>query len=546
MGLWMQCPKCGREYEGSTCPWCTGPEILVNSDDYIKRRKAYEEKQAAKESASSNRAAETAEKRPDEVLKSLANEGRRRIKERAQKSSNSDEGKKQDGRKKTSTCRKALLCLLLVAAAAAAFGIYKLSQRKNYVLYMSYNDRIYNVAGLESQLVCEISDAVFEADNDTFYMPHFPENIKTSTVIQQMASAGGKYFCSVTYDSEASAYTVYLWNNRGYIRISEDEKEKEIKYVSEEGSVVYTAADVVNTEGAVGGVELMAYEAEKGSSVFEEGVLTLVDSDFKSMTVYEDKDTLVILDNEGNLYTYCYGKERVRKLVARDVDRVYVMSEDAADVYVEGSQDIVRHDDADGFIYSAAGSSYYHELSGKHGEDVALGQSGSAVTAYIYQENEDVYRISSGTAEYAKIQKNGVPQYKTAGFIGTFDDWSYIPSEKLLLLVNGEGELSGVEQGKPKTVAVGVESGSLSVVENTRAAITYVRDGVRYYRESISASEVVMAGEGSASVSDGAIYYKNRLYFYNADKKLYSCTVKGKDLNQVGEVNRVWLGTEYK
>ena len=42
----MLCTKCGQEYEGSQCPRCDGPVILVNNSDYLARRKAYEEKQA--------------------------------------------------------------------------------------------------------------------------------------------------------------------------------------------------------------------------------------------------------------------------------------------------------------------------------------------------------------------------------------------------------------------------------------------------------------------------------------------------------------------
>ena len=42
----MVCPKCGREYEGTKCPNCDGLDIIVNQDDYLKRRREYEEKQA--------------------------------------------------------------------------------------------------------------------------------------------------------------------------------------------------------------------------------------------------------------------------------------------------------------------------------------------------------------------------------------------------------------------------------------------------------------------------------------------------------------------
>ena len=48
----MKCPKCGQEYEGSACPNCEpGPEIIVNNADYLRRKEAYEKKQAEKETS---------------------------------------------------------------------------------------------------------------------------------------------------------------------------------------------------------------------------------------------------------------------------------------------------------------------------------------------------------------------------------------------------------------------------------------------------------------------------------------------------------------
>ena len=61
----MICPKCGQEYEGDKCPRCNGPEVIVNNADYLKRKRAYEEKQAGKGSASSDK--ETSENNTADV-----------------------------------------------------------------------------------------------------------------------------------------------------------------------------------------------------------------------------------------------------------------------------------------------------------------------------------------------------------------------------------------------------------------------------------------------------------------------------------------------
>ena len=62
----MLCTKCGQEYEGSQCPRCDGPVILVNNSDYLARRKAYEEKQALKDRSASS---DKKEKSPRAVIK---------------------------------------------------------------------------------------------------------------------------------------------------------------------------------------------------------------------------------------------------------------------------------------------------------------------------------------------------------------------------------------------------------------------------------------------------------------------------------------------
>ena len=71
----MICPKCGQEYEGDKCPRCSGPEIIVNNADYLKRRRAYEEKQAVERSASSDKESENEELLPDEIIRRLRENG---------------------------------------------------------------------------------------------------------------------------------------------------------------------------------------------------------------------------------------------------------------------------------------------------------------------------------------------------------------------------------------------------------------------------------------------------------------------------------------
>ena len=90
----MLCTKCGQEYEGSQCPRCDGPVILVNNSDYLARRKAYEEKQALKErSASSDKKEES----QSDYGQALA----KRVQAIKKQSRNKTESKKQSQQKQS-------------------------------------------------------------------------------------------------------------------------------------------------------------------------------------------------------------------------------------------------------------------------------------------------------------------------------------------------------------------------------------------------------------------------------------------------------------
>ena len=99
----------------------------------------------------------------------------------------------------------ALIAVVLIGVAA--FGIYKLATKKNYALYVSYNGKIYDIAGLDSNYVCDESNAIFAADSKTFYTAQWPEQIDSEKNILSVASDNGKYFVTVTYDESCLLYT---------------------------------------------------------------------------------------------------------------------------------------------------------------------------------------------------------------------------------------------------------------------------------------------------------------------------------------------------
>ena len=238
----MLCPKCGQEYEGSQCPRCDGPVVLVNNSDYLKRKKAYEERLKNQGSEELKKEEEKKEFdlmevvdglfKEDNIFSSLKRKFKKLIKraKKSNKSSNKDSNasirdydnknqaeEKEEGLARHVTIRKArrfkynirriifllvaLVCLILIIV-----GIYKLVTRKNYELFFSYNDKIYSVTDLDSSYICDESNAVFAVDNKTFYEA---TDLELSGIVnQKLASDEGDYLAFVQYLEEDAKYQI--------------------------------------------------------------------------------------------------------------------------------------------------------------------------------------------------------------------------------------------------------------------------------------------------------------------------------------------------
>ena len=311
----MLCTKCGQEYEGSQCPRCDGPVILVNNSDYLARRKAYEEKQALKErSASSDKKEESQSdygqalaKRVQAIKKQSRSkaDSRKQSQSKAGGSRNDNQEKPQiriarrQINKRMKMIAAALIAVVLIGVAA--FGIYKLATKKNYALYVSYNGKIYDIAGLDSNYVCDESNAIFAADSKTFYIAQWPEQIDSEKNILSVASDNGKYFVTVTYDESNSSgrYSMYIWSRDECVLVSEDNLQKEIMYISDDGLVIYTNINIINDEGSTNGTSL-AMSRVKEVKKQPEAQTTLIEGNLNKAYVYESKHLIVCLTNAGS------------------------------------------------------------------------------------------------------------------------------------------------------------------------------------------------------------------------------------------------------
>lgn len=552
--IYMICPKCGQEYEGDKCPRCNGPEVIVNNEDYLKRKRAYEEKQAGKGSASSDK--ETSENNtadvknggqeevlPDEMFRRLKESGSKFAQDAVEKTAS--QAKKAVKGKKKLIVRIIAAAIVLMLAFLAGFGIFKLATRKNYVLYMKYNNKIYNVAGIDSKLVCSEDDIVFEADNNSFYMPEFSDEIDKNNIIQKMASNQGKYFTAITYDSVEDKYTLFVWNNSMSLRLAESSNKKEILYISDKGTIIYKDTQVVNDQGALGQTSLMVSKLDKSKDGDVHGVITEVESSLANVYIYSAKNTIIYNSTGNVLYTLNYDKDEKKKEISEDAKNIYALTSKSSVRYSYKANLVNQSDKAEGFIYSVNGNCYYHSISSKNTEDMFIGKFNGSGVELIY-DKDYVYVINSGQVSYASVKKDVTPVFTVVSKLGGASDYVFLELADTIAAVDENNNLISISSGKVKTIAENITDGSLSIVKNTSSELTYIRDNVQYYKKSLTADEVKMTDVGSDADTVSTLFYKNKLYYYNSDKKLCSCTVKGKNGSVVGDVERFWLGTEYK
>ena len=531
-----------------------GPEVIVNNADYLKRKRAYEEKQAGKGSASSDK--ETSENNtadvknggqeevlPDEMFRRLKESGSKFAQDAVEKTAS--QAKKAVKGKKKLIVRIIAAAIVLMLASLAGFGIFKLATRKNYVLYMKYNNKIYNVAGIDSKLVCSEDDVVFEADNNSFYMPEFSDEIDKNNIIQKMASNQGKYFTAITYDSMEDKYTLFVWNNSMSLRLAESSNKKEILYISDKGTIIYKDTQVVNDQGALGQTSLMVCKLDKSKDGDVHGVITEVESSLANVYIYSAKN-IIIYNSTGNvLYTLNYDKDEKKKEISEDAKNIYALTSKSSVRYSYKANPVNQSDKAEGFIYSVNGNCYYHSISSKNTEDMFIGKFNGSGVELIY-DKDYVYVINSGQVSYASVKKDVTLVFTVVSKLGGASDYVFLELADTIAAVDENNNLISISSGKVKTIAENITDGSLSIVKNTSSELTYIRDNVQYYKKSLTADEVKMTDVGSDADTVSTLFYKNKLYYYNSDKKLCSCTVKGKNGSVVGDVERFWLGTEYK
>lgn len=562
------CPKCGQEYEGDRCLKCEGPKIIINDNDYLERKKAYEKKQAnIEKSASSHKKDNSINDELLQTVKKIKDDSKKKISlTRKKTSADKRDGKESTDKKNKDNAiniRKATLSIkkkkqifvVSVAAAialiaAAGFGIYKLATRKNYVLYMSSNDKIYNVSNLESSYICDKKDAVFTCGKNTFFTPEWPSAIDKSQVVDSMASDSGKYYAAVTYDSTKAEYSMTGWVGSGkvtkiYSNVESDNLlRKDIKYISDDGIVIYSQTEVINDYGKSGAISLYMSVINKSNSQegTESGNQSIISLDIRDAYIYPEDNKVIYYTTGNGLYLYDYEKKS-RVLIADDVTDVCAMSDSYENTFVHGAHKVNQLSAANAIVYRVDNEYIYYNI--ENGGHISFGDNILSNAEFAYdKKNSSVYIIDGTNLYYAAITDGVVSEKKQIDKFGNTANYLYRNSSEEFIYINSEGRLMIANKDKVKQLDDGVSEGSLDTVGNTDNGITYTKNEKRIYRKSPSSGNVEL--EGTSSETSKIYFYKNRLYYYTSDGTLCSSTVKGKDYNQIGNVDMLWLGEELR
>lgn len=438
-----------------------------------------------------------------------------------------------------------IIAAILVAVAAVVL-IVNIAIKKDYNIYMSDGNKIYDVSSLDSKYVCDNNNAVFALDDVTFYTPEWPADIDRDNVILKVASPKGDYYAADVYNTESGNYTFYIWSEDVCKKVVENEYSHNVYYISDKGTVIYEETETINDNGKTGNKMLSMAEIKKDKSDASGYVCDVrtIERSLKQSYVYSDKNTIIVLNDDGRLYQYDYVKKTTTE-VDMYVDDVAALS-DTSGMYSSGAEHLNTSDDVESYMYSlSSGENYYVEL--KNVKTTLLrGITGTSLT-YIYDKKNDyIYWISSKKISYAKFKNDEITDVDVLENTGTSVNVVYIPDKEELVYINDAAQLVKAEKGKKTFIADSLRDGSLSLIKNTDEMLTYIADGRQHYIKNTSSKPVeICEAENMVNTSNTSLY-KKRLYFYAKDGQLYSCNLKGRAQNQIGSVERFFVGNKGK
>ena len=274
----------------------------------------------------------------------------------------------------------------------------------------------------------------------------------------------------------------------------------------------------------------------------ESGNQSIISLDIRDAYIYPEDNKVIYYTTGNGLYLYDYEK-RSRVLIADDVTDVCAMSDSYENTFVHGAHKVNQLSAANAIVYRVDNEYIYYNI--ENGGHISFGDNILSNAEFAYdKKNSSVYIIDGTNLYYAAITDGVVSEKKQIDKFGNTANYLYRNSSEEFIYINSEGRLMIANKDKVKQLDDGVSEGSLDTVGNTDNGITYTKNEKRIYRKSPSSGNVEL--EGTSSETSKIYFYKNRLYYYTSDGTLCSSTVKGKDYNQIGNVDMLWLGEELR
>ena len=508
----MICPKCGRSTPGNICPYCDGPQIEDNTDEYIKRKKEYED------------FVERRQDEPDEI---------------------SVEDVREDSEKKNFNYAKVIIPVAIAGAAAIA-AVVIFNSVKNYRVAPVYDSNVYyanagkyyEVNAFDAKEVGDAKAVLFNADKSKFYVLgeadgiNFNENIR---VDQSMSDDNGKFFVFSVYDSSVDKDNYKLFFKAA------DEPLKEvvssdtmmgIRYVSDSGRVFFTKTDVITEELGTGKTSLCSCDAT-GENVTE------IEDDIADTYFYLEKDILITRDKSDNLYGYSVTDPSKRTKIADGADEIFAEEKECNNFFASSVSGVNVSDTADRFCYSKNNRLYMHDLN--NNSDIDVGSvKGSPVSVYYDDINRLVYiadasGISSAIVDGGKIHDRMMIEKDFSVGSIIWNDY-----EKTALYLTSDGRLRKISSRESSDVSESNGITSLSSVGND-SGYSYVKNKELFYGSSFNKAALFIGNVTTDNISE---VLKSGEYIYRIQgRSLVAVSEDGTQTKDIGGCEALWYGS---
>jgi len=472
----MICPKCGRNIEGTLCPYCDEPQIDDNTDEYLKRKSAYEE------------SLKDTEPEPEE---------------------------RQTGGRKF----KRRYAVITLAAIGAALAVALVSTH----LPRSFDGRLYTESGgkvfsITDGGLSETTGRMFSSEGKSVYAEvREPEGISAvpaSGLKGYAASSNGEYFALTQLEDNGTDdnYSLYIWNKNGdFVKALSQKDVITVRDVTNSGEVIYTTSPVLNDQWYTGDDVLHIYKVTGASGGSLTGESKKIGDSVQSFFIYENVKALVCLDKSGQLYT-CPGYDPEKRVLISDgVTKVLPENGDEDNYFSSAAASVNTSKSADLIAYLRDGIWSLTDTGGRIG--LTLGAAGEN-TEFIYDDsNRVLYKAEGAGLSRCILSDSGLTDWEAIGTVGENLLWD--AHKSTLIFETSEGGLARAETGNVTEIAREDAGVSLYRIFNGEGYVYRSDDGI-FVTHDIKGVPVRLSGEISGEIRMCA-QIKGMLYIYAGD-----------------------------